>query len=544
MLSILTLCANAQQEIDGIFYNLNSDSKTAEVVENYDFYSGKVVVPSIVEFDGVSYTVNSIGDFSFYDCGSLSQVELPSTITNIGQYAFENCASLKSINIPEGVTNIGEHAFGECVDLTKMEVPSTVQTMGAGVFGGCTSLTDIKLNEGITTLGSEAFTRCSMLETIVIPNSVSSIDSWTFSYCIALKNITLGEGIASIGEAAFAYCKNLKDIKMPASVKTIEKQAFANCDNLARVTLSKNIEKLGDRIFDSCNMIAAIKCNGNTPAKVYRDKVMDLCALTVLYVPQGAKAAYENDMAWNGFAEIKESAENEDIKDELKAINLDDISFIVCDYNNTAKVTKKPNETLYAGDVEIPATIKDGDKEYEVKYIGSGAFEYSNSLLNVTLPEGLVGIGEWAFSGCIALTDITFPASLKSIGAQAFYSCNTIPGVTIPATIESIGDCAFAGCIMLKVINSEYEEPIAIEENTFDFREDQTLYIPKGCKQMYKSTDYWWRFQNIEEDEELSISNIETNKDVNNTVYDVQGRKVTTPVKGNVYINNGKKVIF
>ena len=543
-LTAMAIGVKAQQEIDGIFYNLNTEAMTAEVVENYDFYSGKIVIPSTVTFNGVSYTVNSIGDFSFYDCGSLSQVELPNTITNIGQYAFENCSSLKSVNIPEGVTAIGEHAFGECVDLTKMEVPSTVKTMGSGVFGGCTSLTDITLSEGIETLGSEIFTRCSMLENITIPSSVKSIDSWAFSYCIALKDITLGEGITNIGEAAFAYCTALKDIKLPSTVKSIEKQAFANCGNLARVTLSKDIENIGDRIFDSCIMLAAIKCNGSTPAKVYNDKVLDLCALTVLYVPQGARAAYEQEAAWNNFAEIVETEENTEIKDELKSVEYNGISFVVCDYNSMAMVTKKSDESLYQGTIEIPATVNYGDKVYDVKYIGTGAFEYSNALENVTFPEGLEEIGEWAFSGCVALLEVSFPSTMKSIGAQAFYSCNALPGVTIPASIEYIGDCAFAGCISLKVINSEYVNPIMIEENTFDYREDQTLYIPAGCSQVYKSTNYWWRFMNIEEDESLGIGSTASDNNNNDNMYDIQGRKAFNPTRGNVYIKNGKKIIF
>lgn len=68
ILAITSLCANAQQEIDGIYYNLNSDSQTTEVTENYDFYAGKIVIPETVTFDGVKYAVKSIGDCAFAGC--------------------------------------------------------------------------------------------------------------------------------------------------------------------------------------------------------------------------------------------------------------------------------------------------------------------------------------------------------------------------------------------------------------------------------------------------------------------------------------------
>ena len=544
MLSVMTLCASAQQEVDGIFYNFNQDAMTAEVVENYDYYSGKIVIPETVEFEGSEYKVTSIGDFSFYDCGSLSQVQLPASITSIGQYAFENCSSLKSINIPVGVTRIGEHAFGECIDLTKMEVPATVKEMGAGVFGGCNSLTDIKLNEGLGALGTEAFTRCSALESIVVPGSVKNIDPWAFSYCIALKDITIGEGIGSVGEAAFAYCTSLEDIKMPSTVKSIEKQAFSNCEVLGRVVLSKELESLGDRVFDSCEMLAAIKCNSMTPAKVFNDKILDIYALTQLYVPQGAKAAYQGAGAWKNFTAVAEADEDTEIKEQLKRFQADDINYVVCDFNNIAKVVKKGGIELYSGIVKVPATVTNDGKVYDVKYIGTGAFEYSNALSEIVFPESIEAIGEWAFSGCVALYDVKFPASIRSIGAQAFYSCNALGEITIPAGVQYIGDCAFAGCFSLFTINSEIIDPFIILENTFDFREDQTLYVPEGCKQDYKSTDFWWRFENIVEDNSLSIDGISAESVSDGIFYDMQGRRVETPVKGCVYICNGKKVIF
>ncbi len=40
---------------------------------------------------------------------------IPNSVTNIGDSAFYDCKSLTSINIPNSVTNIGDEAFWGCV---------------------------------------------------------------------------------------------------------------------------------------------------------------------------------------------------------------------------------------------------------------------------------------------------------------------------------------------------------------------------------------------------------------------------------------------
>jgi hypothetical protein len=96
------------------------------------------------------------------------------------------------------------------------------------------------------------------------------------------------------------------------------------------------------------------------------------------------------------------------------------------------------------GDVVIPATI-DG---YTVTAIGNGAFTADANMITVSLPEGLLSIGDSAFSGCLGLySNIVIPNSVISIGASAFSNCvNIIGNLTIGNSVETIGDSAFSGC--------------------------------------------------------------------------------------------------
>ena len=92
LLSFTTAHAYYDAYIDGIYYNLNSEDKTAEVTKAYGnpSYSGSVSIPENITYDGVIYTVKSIG-FAFMNCTDLTSVTIPNSVTSIGVEAFSGC---------------------------------------------------------------------------------------------------------------------------------------------------------------------------------------------------------------------------------------------------------------------------------------------------------------------------------------------------------------------------------------------------------------------------------------------------------------------
>lgn len=126
--------------INGINYRLNKDKLTAKVIGSSE---REIDIPEIVEFNGVSYRVTSVGEYAFFRCDSLTKVTMPDSIMSVEDYAFSECFSLTSIIIPKNVTSIGNCAFRGCYKPTAIIIPDSVTSIGVWAFGYCNSLTSI-----------------------------------------------------------------------------------------------------------------------------------------------------------------------------------------------------------------------------------------------------------------------------------------------------------------------------------------------------------------------------------------------------------------
>ena len=139
---LLPLVASAAAvEIDGIYYNLISEGQQAEVTKNPSEYSGAITIPETVEYNDVTYSVTSIGDYVFSSCTGLTSIEIPNSVTSIGKSAFNNCYGLTSVTIPNSVTSIGGFAFSSCTGLTSITclAPNPPSCKGLYVFNGVKS---------------------------------------------------------------------------------------------------------------------------------------------------------------------------------------------------------------------------------------------------------------------------------------------------------------------------------------------------------------------------------------------------------------------
>jgi hypothetical protein len=63
--------------------------------------------------------------------------------------------------------------------------------------------------------------------------------------------------------------------------------------------------------------------------------------------------------------------------------------------------------------------------------IAGEAFSGCSSLSGITIPSGVISIGNFAFNGCTSLTSVTIPSSVTSIGYDAFSDCRNFRTVTV-----------------------------------------------------------------------------------------------------------------
>ena len=309
-------CMATMFKVDGIKYRVNENDEivSVSVVRNTPSYSGDIVIPSTVTYEGTTYSVTSIvretfkgctsitsislpesvtsiGDWAFYGCTSLTSISLPKSVTSIGVSVFEGCTSLTSISLPEGVTSIEMGVFSGCTSLTSISIPKSVTSIENSVFLGCTSLTSIIVSpdntvydsregcnaiietstntlivgckstiipEGVTSIGSEAFKGCTSLTSMFIPESVTSIGDMAFRYCTSLTTISIPEGVTSIGWYAFCECTSLTSISLPESMTSIGDRAFEICTSLTSISLPEGVTSIGEYTFSNCTSLTSI----------------------------------------------------------------------------------------------------------------------------------------------------------------------------------------------------------------------------------------------------------------------------------------------
>ena len=466
-------------EVDGIYYNTFEDkTKEVEVTYressySYNKSSDSVTIPSTVTYDGITYSVTSIGGEAFHDCSKLTFITIPTSVTSIGDGAFDGCSKLTSITIPESVTSIGEMAFHGCTSLTSVTIPNSVTSIGGGAFDGCSSLTSITIPNSVTSIGGGAFDGCSGLTSITIPDSITSIGNHAFRFCSSLTSITIPNSVTTIGMGAFDGCSGLTSITIPESVTRIGDGAFKGCKGLTYLSIPGSvIYKMENTDTETGEIKYAIHKDG------FRS-ILDCPNLKTLIVPAdffGYGTYYynsNNDKYESDYQEIK-TIDFVRLPASLESLTIHgEIPRLGWEFIERNRKTLKTIDLGAITEISIPEEIFRNYFSLEtlvlpsqLEYIPYMAVAECVKLQTITIPATVTEIADRAFEDCRSLKSIIFEgentpqgaphrataegSALWRIGNWAFYNCHQLEHLTIPKGVTEVGDAAFYGCAHLK----------------------------------------------------------------------------------------------
>ncbi len=112
--------------------------------------------------------------------------------------------------------------------------------------------------------------------------------------------------------------------------------------------------------------------------------------------------------------------------------------------------------------------------------IGERAFEKCENLTSVTIPRGVTSIEDLAFSFCKNLTSITLPDSIISIGKRVFLDCKNLTSVSLPNSVISIGEGVFSNCTNLTSVTIPNSVITIGHSAFFDCENLKSIIIPKS----------------------------------------------------------------
>jgi len=449
------------------------DYKAADVWKAF-----KNIEPIITEvksgvIGAISWILSSNGVLTFSGTG-----DIPNWVFN--DPALNEINSIvQSIVINEGITGIVNYAFGDAQAIS-MSIAASVTKIGPVAFFNCNNMVSISVHP--------TNPEYSSANGVLFSKDGTTLISFPRGQ---LNHYAIPPSVTTIGYAAFHRCR-LPSLTIPASVKTIEDDAFTFCNNLTSITIPASVTSIGGNVFYGCNEMTSIVVEAGNPN-----------------YSSSADGALFN-------------------------------------FDKSALIAFPSGKT---GNYNIPEAVK---------IIGRRAFMYCEKLTSVNIPNTIETIADLAFTSCLALSNISIPASVKSIEGYVFARCYALISISvhennenytsengvlftkdmttllcvptgwdgryiIPGRVINIAPYVFYGCEELSSIvfqgnvsfmgNKYFDEcgrlteivhispaPQDIASDLFDEKvvASSTLWVPAASVALYKESEGWKKFKNIE----------------------------------------------
>lgn len=233
-----------------------------------------------------------------------------------------------------------------------------------------------------------------------------------------------------IGNSMFDYCENLKHLSLPDNIIEIGSGAFYHCSSLEGLILPETLTAIYSNAFFYAESIQSI----TIPKNVELIDEAVFCGCSSL-------ESFSVDPENNNFSAV---------------------DGMLCNKEGNVILAfpsgRKGEYSVPEGFIEIePAafneclissvTLPEG-----IVRIGDSAFSNSYSLESIWLPNTLKEIESNMFTWCDKLKEIHFPENLEIIGERAFLRCGSLSSINLPASVKTLEDRVFANCDNLESV--------------------------------------------------------------------------------------------
>ena len=409
-----------------------------------------------------------IGLNTFFNCETLTHVNIPNSVAEILKKAFSN-TGLEEITIPGSVKMIPESAFSCCKNLKKLVIKEGVKEIGKEAFLNDQALVEIELPEGITQVGKDAFSNTGFVSEG--DDGLKYVGNYLIGSKGVIENCDIRDGTVIVVPNAFTEKTCIKTLRVPGSVKkfVFGHTMFSKYDTIEKIQIDEGVEEL----YCELNNLLALKdlCLPSSLIKL-SDFNVSYCSDFTIHAPKNSYAL--NFAIQKGATYLaSDDASVQGGKDESSS------EFDL----NAGWYGDQPNSWLhrYLGSkeiVSIPDSVIVVDSESfkgnksikkitlnQTEKIRAKAFYNCENLEEVEFGNKLREIGDQAFSNTV-IKDLTIPDTVTSIGYAAFGECKKLIGVSIPESVTYLVKSQFAGCSELREVTIS-SPVVQLDKNVF-----------------------------------------------------------------------------
>ena len=370
---------------------------------------------------------------------------------------------------------------------------------------------------------------------------VKSIGDYAFRGT-SVTNVIISEGIEKIGDKMFyGRCRNLVSVTIPSTVSEIG--IYEPVDGYECFC-----EQYSKTIISDIGSWCGVKKNGGC---FWRNLYIGDNLISEIEIPQGVTTIEARTFAiTNVFDNIKLPSSLKKICHlafNMSTLYLDDPSKCIIPTLVIPENVDTIESYAFSSKIQCDSLIFKGG----VKYIGKSAFRYFTEC-ELILPEGTENVCEYAFDNNNNIELLSLPSTLTKLGKFAFNDMKSIKNILSYNENPPVIDKSSFGSWKLNygVDSGDGNSDLVIEnpDNPSYGYETAKLFVPRASIEKYKTTENWKRFKEIYAIEDFdTINGIDNLKapnktNINNSTYDLQGRRLSAEPSHGIYIKDGKKI--